>query len=162
MKQLKFKLDYTESPFWAIDEATKSKFGYNVDLSHLELHSNTVIRIKSITHLYQEKLNPVYQLFPSFWSGRMNLFFQMFTQQVFSEIENEIGQEYQIINEEFALMNEEINIEEIDKSLNEFIENPSKYADKKGIIYTSKAELKAEIQKAYQAWERKEFKWITL
>jgi len=160
--KLKFKLDYTESPFWADDEEVKSKFGYNVELTNLDLHKSTVIRLKSITKLFEQRTNPIHQNFPSFWSGRMNLFFQMFTKQVYSEIINKIGDKYELINDETDLMNREINIEQIDKYLKEFLVNPSKYAIEKGITYNSKNELEEEIQIAYQKWEIIEFRWTTI
>ena len=60
-------LEYTESPFWAVDEEAKTKFGYNVDLDKLSLSNQCKTRIKSITDLYYLRLNPVYQGFPSLW-----------------------------------------------------------------------------------------------
>lgn len=160
--KLRFLLDYTESPFWTIDEEAKSKFGYNVDLDSLGLHKNTIIRTKSITKLFQQRINPVYQIFPSFWSGRMNLFFQMFMKKVYSEIENELGDKYELINGEYDLMSQEINIEQIDRDLSQFLAKPSKYADEHGITYNSRQELEKEIQMAYQDWEKIEFKWTTI
>lgn len=160
--KLKFMLDYTESPFWAIDEEAKVKYGYNVDLKDLKLKKNTVIRIKSIIKLFHQKLNPVYQIFPSFWSGRMNLFFQMFINQVYNEIKSEIGNKFELINAEYELMNNKVNIEQIDKDLNQFLNNPSKYADEKGITYKSKKELESEIKIAYQDWIKLEFEWLTM
>ena len=155
-------LDYTESPFWAIDEEAKSKFGYNIDLENLELSKNSKIRLGSIMKLFHQRLNPVYQMFPSLWSGRMNVFFQMFIKQVYSEIEHELVNKYELINGESDLMNEEINVEQIDKDLAEFLKDPSKYADKKGITYNSKEALNKEIQIAYEDWEKIEFKWTTI
>ena len=38
-------LDYTESPFWVIDEEAKSKFGYNVDLENVELSEKSSLSI---------------------------------------------------------------------------------------------------------------------
>ena len=74
--KIKFRLDYSERPFWAGDAASAVKYGNNVDLNELGLHANTIIRIASMTRLYGQRLNPVYPMFPSFWSGSMNLFFQ--------------------------------------------------------------------------------------
>ena len=155
-------LDYTESPFWAIDKEAKSNFGYNIGLKNLELSENSKIRLSSIMKLFHQRLNPVYQMFPSLWSGRMNVFFQMFLKQVYSEIEYELGNKYELINGESDLMNQEINVEQIDKDLTEFLKDPSKYADKKGITYNSKEALNKEIQIAYEDWGKIEFKWTTI
>lgn len=155
-------LNHTESPFWAIDEDAKSKFGYNIGLENLELSKNSIIQIASIIKLFHQRLNPVYQMFPSLWSGRMNVFFQMFLKKTLSKIEQELGNKYELINGECDLMNEEINIEQIDKDLKEFLQDPSKYADKKGIIYKSKEALNKEIQAAYEDWKNIEFKWTTI
>lgn len=155
-------LNHTESPFWAIDEDAKSKFGYNIGLENLELSKNSIIQIGLIIKLFHQRLNPVYQMFPSLWSGRMNVFFQMFLKKTLSKIEQELGNKYELINGECDLMNEEINIEQIDKDLKEFLQDPSKYADKKGIIYKSKEALNKEIQAAYEDWKNIEFKWTTI
>lgn len=155
-------LNHTESPFWAIDEDAKSKFGYNIGLENLELSKNSIIQIGLIIKLFHQRLNPVYQMFPSLWSGRMNVFFQMFLKKTLSKIEQELGNKYELINGEYDLMNEEINIEQIDKDLKEFLQDPSKYADKKGIIYKSKEALNKEIQAAYEDWKNIEFKWTTI
>lgn len=155
-------LDYTESPFWAMDDESKQKFGYNVGLNSLNLDENTVIRVKSITELFWQRLNPIYPGFPSLWSGRMHVFFQMFLKQVYSEIENTLRPKYKLVNDEHELMNRQIDVEQIDRELKEFLKDPSKYADANGISYKSKERLKEEIQIAHRDWEQIEFKWITI
>lgn len=154
-------LDYTESPFWSFDEEARDNFGYNINLEKLDLSENTKIRLNSIIKLYAQRLNPVYQMFPSFWSGRMNSFFQILLKQVYIEIENELHDKYELINNEYELMNNEIDIEKIDNKLQAFLNNPSKYADEKGITYKTKESLNQRIQIAYKEWEKIESQWTT-
>lgn len=154
-------LDHTESPLWANDQETESIYGYNIDLQSLNLLPGTITRIRSITNLYSEKLNPIYQGFPSLWSGRMQLFYQLFIRHVYDEITNQIGKEFEIENKELPLMTEHIDVDEIDKNLEEFILNPTDYADKKGISYNSKDELRRDIQEALAKWKTEEHRWTT-
>ena len=160
--KIKFMLDYTESPFWSIDEEAKSLYGYNIDLKSLDLQERTIVRVKSITKLYYQRLNSVYQMFPSFWSGRMNMFYQMFLNQVYSEIEEDVSDKIELINDEIELMNQKIDIKGIDNELTEFLNAPSKYADDKGVTYKSRNKLKEEIEEAYRKWETIENQWTTI
>lgn len=157
-------LDYADSPIWAMDEEANAKFGYNVNLQNLELHPDTVAHVETMITLYWAALNPVYQGFPSFWSGKMTVFFQMLVRQVYAEIEIQTAGKFEIFNWESELMNDKIDVDQIDDDLKEFIDNPSKYADTIGIIYQSQSrdELKEEIQNAYQAWKAKELNWTAM
>jgi len=154
-------LDYAESPLWANDEEARETYGYNIDLTELGLRSNTITRTRTIMRLYQKRLNPVYPAFPSLWSGRMHLFFQLFVKQVYSEIVEDLSDKYEIENAAHHLMNEPIAIEEFDKKLRAFLQAPAKYADENGISYSTKEKLKTELQEAYQKWEKEELKWLS-
>lgn len=160
--KIKFMLEYAESPLWAIGDEAQAKYGYNIDLKDLNLHPNTIIRIKTMTQLYWEKLNPIYQGFPSFWSGRMNVSYQTLVNLVFNEIENQIGQYHEIINEEISFLTESINVDKIDLQLKDFISDPSYYSDKKGITYKCKIDLKEKIRVAFEEWQIEELKWTTI
>jgi hypothetical protein len=155
-------LDYTESPIWANDQEAESLYGYNIDLHTLNLQPGTITQIRTITNLFSERLNPIYQGFPSLWSGRMHLFYQLFIRHVYDEIKNQIGKEFEIENKELQLMTEEIDVAEIDRTLEEFILNPTDYADKKGIKYNSKDDLKKDIQEALAEWKIKEHRWMMI
>ena len=155
-------LDYCDSPFWSADEETEIKFGNNINLNELNLSERAKTRLKSIMKLYHSKLNPVYENLPSLWSGRMNVFFQMFLKQVYSELEKELADEFEIQNIEEKLMNQEFNVEQIDKRLNEFIMNPTEYADENGINYKSKETFEEKIRLAKQEADNLEFEWTTI
>ena len=155
-------LDYCDSPFWSADEETEIKFGNNINLNDLNLSERTKTRLKSIMKLYHSKLNPVYGTLPSLWSGRMNVFFQMFLKQVYSALEKELADEFEIQNFEQKLMNQELNVEEIDKRLNEFVMNPTEYADKNRINYKSKETFEEKIRLAKQEADKLEFEWTTM
>lgn len=160
--KIKFMLEYSNSPFWAIDEESKKKYGYNINLEELNLSKSSRVRINSIMKLYKSKLNPVYQGFPSLWSGRMSLFFQMFLKQVYSEVELELRDLFEIINHEEEFINDKIDVEQIDEKLKEFVSNPSKYADDNRISYKSKEELTNKIKNAKEVAEKLEFEWTTI
>lgn len=155
-------LDFVESPFWTIDEEAKTKYGYNIDLKDLELSERSKIRIRAVTKLFYLRLNPVYQGFPSLWSGKMNVFYQMFLIQVYREVKNELHEKCDLINEEYDLMNQVLDKEQIDKTLKAFVSDPSIYAEEKSINYKSKIELKKAIQSAYQDWQKIEIEWTTM
>lgn len=160
--KLKFLLDYTDSPIWSNDDETRQKFDYNiVDLESLGLSPSTRIKIHSLMKLFTQRLNPVYQGFPSMWSGRMHIFFQEFLKHVFELISNELSEKYQLENLEHSSMYEIIDHKKIDRELANFLENPSTYADSKGIFYTSKEKLKEEIQQAYKNWYHEELRWTS-
>ena len=155
-------LEYAESPFWSADDESRNMYGYNINLDKLNLSKSSRVRINSIMRLYSSKLNPVYQGYPSLWSGRMNLFFQMFLKQVYSEIEKELKDKFELINYEYSTMNKEIDVEQIDILLEEFLSNPSLYADEKGITYKSKEKLNEDIKNAKEEAEKLELEWTTM
>ena len=155
-------LEYAESPFWSADDESRNMYGYNINLDKLNLSKSSRVRINSIMRLYSSKLNPVYQGYPSLWSGRMNLFFQMFLKQVYSELEKELKGKFDLINYEYSTMNKEIDVEQIDIVLEEFLSNPSLYADKNGVTYKSKEKLNEDIKKAKEEAEKLEFEWTTM
>ena len=159
--KLKFMLEYSDSPFWAVDDETKKKFGNNVGLENLELTSTTKNRINTMMELYWKRLNPIYQSFPSLWSGRMEVFYQVLVKMIYSEILDEIGKKYAIENGEIEYMSTIIDYEKIDIELQEFIKDPSKFADEKGIEYQSKEKLKSEILDAYLKWKDEELNWTS-
>lgn len=160
--KIKFMLEYAESPFWSADDESRNMYGYNINLDKLNLSKSSRVRINSIMRLYSSKLNPVYQGYPSLWSGRMNLFFQMFLKQVYSEIEKELKDKFELINYEYSTMNKEIDVEQIDILLEEFLSNPSLYADEKGITYKSKEKLNEDIKNAKEEAEKLELEWTTM
>ena len=160
--KIKFLLEYTDSPFWSEDEESRKLFGNNIELKELNLSKSAMVRLNSIMNLYYSKLNPVYQGLPSLWSGRMNLFFQMFLKQVYSELKLELENKFELTNYEQKLMDNEIDVEQVDKNLTEFMNDPSEYADKNGINYKSKLEFNNKIRLAKEQAEKLEFEWTTI
>ena len=155
-------LDHTESPFWAADEEANARFGYHIDMNALGLSEKTRLRIRSLTNLYAQRLNPVCPMFPSFWSGRMHVSFQVFVTLVYGEIETEMKGRFELINGESALMTAELDLEQIDSTLAAFMNNPSAFADQSGIHYRSARELEEELQAAYRDWKKTERWWTTI
>ena len=161
--KIEFKLDYTESPLWSADDEAKQRYGYYIEnLKLLGLQANTIVKVGSLTNLFCKRLNPIYQGFPSFWSGRMVYSFQNFTKHVYSLIEEELFGRVELINSEKKLLTEEIDIDRIDEEFKNFLGNPAKYCDLKGISYSTKERLKIELDKAYKIWQKEEAFWTTL
>ena len=160
--RLRFVFDYGCNPLWSTDDITNEKFGYHIDdLSKLGLSNKTIKLAEHCSDMFYNYLNPVYQGFPSFWSGRMYAFFQFSIKRLFDQIGNEIGMEYEIQNEELDRFNEIIDSNKIDSDLSSFVSNPVDFALKKGVNFRSEEELKREIRNTYKEWEEKEYKYYS-
>lgn len=161
--KIKYKFDYGCYPIWAVDDKSIDQFGFNIsDLKGLGLSGKTIKLIEFNCEMFDNYLNPVYQMFPSFWSGRMHAFFQYSIKFLYKQITAEIGTEYEIENHEIERFNEKIDIEKIDNDLKSFVNNPAEFAIKKGISFNSSEELKAEIQTAFSEWDNKEYKYYSI
>ena len=159
--KLKFLLDYTDSPLWANDAATESKFGYNItDLAGLGLKPDTIDQIHLMMEMFGEMLNPVYQGYPSFWSGRMFALFQRFANKVYQQLLDELGESVEVENREKAFLTEPIEVEKIDMELLMFLADPAKFSDENGVVYGSKEALKLDVDAAYGVWVEKEMGWV--
>lgn len=155
--------DYGCYPIWAVDDKSIERFGFNIeDLKGLGLSGKTIKLIEFNCEMHDSYLNPVYQMFPSFWSGRMHAFFQYSIKFLFEQIIEEIGTEYEIENQEIERFNEKIDIEKIDNDVKSFVDNPAEFATKNGISFSSNDELKEEIQIAFNEWDNKEFKYYSI
>ncbi|MCC7318247.1 MAG: hypothetical protein IT219_06905 [Bacteroidales bacterium] len=151
--QLKFLLDYTDSPLWANDPVAEKTFGYHVaDLEGLGLRPETVALLNAVTRLYQNRLNPVYQGFPSFWSGQMFVAFQHLVKQAYEQVVQELGDRFEVKNGELALTTETIHVEKIDADLQAFLADPALFAREHGVVFGSVEELKREVAAAYRLW----------
>ena len=161
--KLRFVFDYGCNPLWSADDMTNEKFGYHIDdLSKLGLSAQTITLAEHCSDMFYSYLNPVYQGFPSFWSGRMYAFFQFSIKRLFDHIVNEIGTEYEIKNEELERFNQIIDSNKIDADLTTFVNNPVAFAIKNGVNFRSEEELNNEIQMSYTAWEEKEYKYYSI
>lgn len=151
--------DYGCYPLWAIDDEIRERFGYNIsELDKLGLSASTIKLINLNSKYYDSRLNPIYQGFPSFWSGRMHAFFQFSIKYLLEKINKEIGDRYQIENHEMEEFDREIDIERIDSFVAEFVNDPVKYAIENGISFHSEESLRQEISSAYKEWSDKEYK----
>lgn len=161
--KFKYMFDYGCYPIWAVDDKSIERFGFNIsDLEGLGLSGKTTKLIESNCEMFDNYLNPVYQMFPSFWSGRMHAFFQYSIRFLYEQIVEEIGNEYDIENQEIERFNEKIDIEKIDTVLKAFVDNPAEFASKKGISFSSSDELKEEIRTAFNEWDNKEYKYYSI
>ena len=72
--KLKFLLDYGCDCLWSADDETEKKYGYQIDnLSEVGLSEQTIGLSEYVSDLFGYRLNPIYQMLPSFWSGEMSL-----------------------------------------------------------------------------------------
>ena len=126
--KIKFMLDYGANPLWSNDEFTRQKFGYNIEtLEDLGLSYKTIELSKLVTELHWDRLNPIYQMLPSFWSGEMYLFFQNKLRLLFDSILTDISNVYDIENKEEDQLNQTIDIQKINSELRQFLFDPTSY-----------------------------------
>ena len=149
-------LDYECNSLWGDDEFTVQKFGNNIeDLENLGLTKKTIELSKFVTELHYKRLNPIYQTLPSFWYGEMHLYFQNQLKQLFENILNEIGKDFEIENTLKQEINSKIEIEKINFELKEFLNNPNLYYRQNGIsINKSDEDEKQFIDLEYQKWKK--------
>ncbi|MFD0991034.1 hypothetical protein ACFQ1R_13075 [Mariniflexile jejuense] len=152
--KLKFMLDYGTNPLWSNDEFTSQKFGYHIDrLEDLGLSAKTIELSKIVTSLYWDRLNPIYQMLPSFWSGEMHLFFQRKLKELFELVVDEIGNDYEIENKEEQEINTTIDTQNIDIEVNEFLKNPNSFYRRNGIKFNkTDDEEKRYVALEYEKW----------
>ena len=156
--KLEFMLDYGASPLWSNDEFTRQKFGYNIDkLEDLGLSDKTIELSKFVTDLYWDRLNPIYQMLPSFWSGEMSLFFQNKLRFLFDRILTEIDNAYDIENKEEIELTQIIDIQKINIELNQFLFDPASYYRTNKISFIGQdEEEKLKVALEFKKWKQKE------
>ena len=156
--KLKFMLDYGANPLWSNDEFTRQKFGYNIDnLGDLGLSDKTIELSKLVTELYWDRLNPIYQMLPSFWSGEMCLFFQNKLGQLFDSILTEISNVYEIENKEDDELTQSIDIQTINAELRQFLFDPASYYRTNKISFNGQdEEEKLQVDLEFKKWKQKE------
>ncbi len=158
--QLRYLVEHLTNPIWGNDEFTKNKYGYEIkDLSVLGISSDTTEKCKLIGELYFDSLNEIYQILPSFWSGKMHKYFQSLVKDTLKNIQNEIGDKFEIIVADSTklLIEEQIDENKIDLYLFNYIENPIKYYNENGITNTGDEILEFNLtQSAYMKWKTKE------
>ena len=151
-------LDYGANPLWSNDEFTRQKFGYNIDkLEDLGLSDKTIELSKFVTDLYWDRLNPIYQKLPSFWSGEMSLFFQNKLRFLFDRILTEIDNAYDIENKEEIELTQIIDIQKINTELNQFLFDPVSYYRTNKISFIGEdEEEKLKVALEFKKWKQKE------
>ena len=155
--KLKFMLDYGANPLWAKDNLSRVECGCQIDnLEELGISKSTIDLANYVSELYWERLNPVYQGLPSFWSGKMHIFFQNKLKELLFKIESELKEQYQIENFEEANMYMKINVHEINAILFNLLTDPIGYFIMNGITFKSEENLIKEITNEYNKWKEKE------
>ena len=156
--KLKFMLDYGANPLWSNDEFTRQKFGYNIDkLEDLGLSDKTIELSKLVTDLHWDRLNPIYQMLPSFWSGEMYLFFYRKLGQLFNSILSDISDVYDIENKEEDQLTQTIDIQKINSELRQFLFDPASYYRTNKISFIGQdEEEKLKVETEFRKWKQKE------
>ena len=155
--KLKFLLDYQCSCLWAADENTRKHFGDNItDLKALGLSPDTIKICDELVWLYSSRLNPIHPLLPSLWSGAMHRYFRNLLIKTYKRMMDELGADYELINEEIEEMLETTSEEEWDNQLRQFLDVPEKFCREAGIHFSTVRELRQEVKLAYENWKRKE------
>ena len=154
--KLTFMLDYGANPLWSNDEFTRQKFGYNIEkLEDLGLSDKTIELSSFVTGLYWDRLNPIYQMLPSFWSGEICLFFQSKLQLLFDRILIEIGNAYDIENKEESELTQTIDIQKINTELNQFLFDPASYYRTSKISFIGQdEEEKLKVDLEFKKWKQ--------
>ena len=160
--KLKFMLDYGCDCLWSADDETETNFGYQIDnLSDVGLSEPTIGLSEYVSDLYGFRLNPIYQMLPSFWSGEMHLFFQNKVKELYGKVVTDTENKFEIIVSESAdrEMNEKIDIAKINNDLKKFVDNPEEYFMNNGIHFNDKFSLINEVRKEYENWKKAEQKY---
>jgi hypothetical protein len=156
--KLQFMLDYGVNPLWSNDEFTCQRFGYNIDnLKDLGLSDKTIELSQFVAELYWARLNPIYQVLPSFWSGEMCVFFQIKVGQLFDSILTEIGNNYDIENREVEEITQIIDIHKTNSELRQFLSDPAAYYRRNRISFSGQDEeerKKTELE--FYKWNQRE------
>jgi hypothetical protein len=120
-------LDYGSDFLWADDQETEDLYGYQVDLVRLGIPEATLALHEFVSYLYHMRLNPIYQNFPSFWSGETHLFFQEKVIQPYNDIKAAVrdGLEIAVAESTAIEMNEQIDVVLINNTLKDFVLNPA-------------------------------------
>jgi len=162
MDKLKFMLDYNCNLLWSISEATRERFGFNIeDLSTLGLTEKTIQLNDFVKDVYAMYLNPIYQGLPSFWSVEMHLVFRKMLKSLYFKMIKELGAKFEIENfeSEYIINSEKIDLEQ--KKLQSFIEDPIAYYNICGISHGENVDTeKFEVISEYNSWKRIETKLI--
>jgi len=155
-------LDYGVNPLWSNDNLTEQKFGFYIkNLKDIGLSDKTILLSEFVTNLYSDRLNPIYQMLPSFWSGEMCLYFQKKLGELFDNILCEIGSQFEIENKEQNELNLKIDIQKKNVELGQFLDNPALYFRTKNISYSgTDLEEKTKVLIAYEKWKQKEIQLL--
>ena len=162
--RITYMFDYGCFPLWLVDEEVGDEFGYNIDVDEcakLGLSESTIQLINLNCAYYETKLNPVYQGYPSFWSGRMHTFFQLNSRFLLEKIVSDIGDKFLVKNHITNELSTRIDIEQVDALVAEFVHDPVHYSNMNDVTFQSEGNLRIEIAEAYVVWVEKEVKILS-
>lgn len=146
---IKFMLDYSCFPLWTNDKELQAKYDYNIDLEKIGLTPETIKKAEIIVSMFYDRLNPLYQNFPSFWREKLCVYYNKKVADVYDNICLEIGDRFEIINVvgEFSE----------DKERLSFLNNPVDYCLQRGISFGDATTLIEEVaaeQAKYLQYEK--------
>ncbi len=143
--QIKYMLDYGSPALWANDEISRNQFGYPIDLKSIGVSTEGIVLAQEIVRLLDNYLNPLYPVFPSFWSQKICDVFNSKVDELYKIILADIGYQYEIVNWE------EKQYTEIPE-LEFFLNHPADYSKNKGISFGNESDLINEVTESYQKY----------
>ena len=159
-----FMLEYGCDCLWAADDKTKNKFGYQIkNLSEVGLTNSTQGLSEFVSELYELRLNPIYQMLPSFWSGKMHKHFQDKVTKLYNQVVIEISDKFDIVVSKSAEqeMKEHLDIDMLNQNLKKFVDNPVDHFFVNKIHFNDKETLINEVKFEFEKWKIQELKIFT-
>ena len=136
--QIKFMLDYSCSPLWTSDRELQAKYGYNIDLKKIGLSTETIKKAEIVVSMFYDSLNPIYQMFPSFWREELCVEFNQKVADVYKNICWEISNRFEItdLTRKFTE----------DEERRSFVDDPVHYCLQHGISFGDASTFIQEVK----------------
>ncbi len=146
--RIKFCFDYGCDPFWSDNDLSVELYGIsNISANRLNFSEKTLNLINVANCLDDIYLNPLYQMFPSFWSEKLCFYFNQLAEETYQSSCADLGDRVELVKGYSAGITE-------DENLAFFLSDPVQYCLQKGISFGDSEKFKAEVEEQEEVYRK--------
>ena len=146
--RIKFSFECGCDPFWSDNALSVEIYGIsNIPADNLNFSEKTLDLIQIGVNLNETYLNPLYQMFPSFWSEKLCAYFNQLAEEIYQSCSEDLGDRIELVKGYSAGITE-------DERLAFFLSNPVGYCLQKGISFGDSEKFKAEVREQEEIYRK--------
>jgi len=99
--KIRFFFDYGGPCFWCASDRAYEKWGYPIEIEQLPLSDDLKRELNDLDREYRSYFNIEYLPDPLSWTKEQEVRFIAKTNTIYERVKNELGEEYEVVNEFF-------------------------------------------------------------